>query len=139
MNSNNNFIIDLGTWVAGDLPSIGTLPVTGTATYTGHAIGSVVNGLHRYTAVGSYAMSWDFASMSGNTSIINFDGRSFSGTATASNGRDFTGALSGSGVSGTLAGSFFKGGGDPAAEAGGQFGVSNGSNYAAHGTFAARR
>jgi len=137
-NGNNNFVLDLGSWVAGELPSIGTLPLSGTATYTGHAVGSVSNGVHRYVAAGSYAQSWDFASKTGNATIGSFDGRTISGAASSGNGRDFSATVSGGGVSGNLVGSFVQGGGDTAAELIGQFSVS-GTGYKAVGTVAARR
>jgi trimeric autotransporter adhesin len=137
-DGNNNFILDLGTWVAGELPSLPSIPASGTATYTGHAIGSVSNNHQRYVAVGSYSQSWNFATRTGAATIGNFDGRTISGSVSSSNGREFSGSIAGGGVSGGLAGSFFQGGGDPVAEVGGQFAVS-GSGYNAVGTVAGRR
>lgn len=137
-NGNNNFVLDLGTWVAGELPSLVSIPASGMATYTGHAIGSVSSSNQRYVAVGSFNQSWDFATRTGNATIGSFDGRTISGSVSSGNGREFSGTIAGGGVSGNLAGSFFQGGGDPVAELGGQFAVS-GPSYNAVGTVAGRR
>jgi hypothetical protein len=139
--SNNRDRLHLATWVTGVLPTTVEIPLTGTATYTGHINGSVDNNGARYQAVGSFQNSWDFASKSGTVSVTNFDGANFSSVSVSasSGGRDFAG--SGSGTSGrsiSLHGSFFKGGSDAVAEQGGQFHVM-GTGYKAAGTFAAKK
>jgi len=129
----------INTWVAGDVPDIGSIPLSGTATYNGHAVGTVVNNGAIYVAGGSYSQSWNFATNSGSASITNFDGRSVTTSSlSAGNRRDFSGALIGAGLSGNLKGSFVQGGGDPVAEAMGQFSFS-GTGYQAAGTVAARK
>jgi hypothetical protein len=145
---NNRFdIIHLGTWVAGPLPDPATIPQTGSATYTGHVIGTVALGppglgFNAYIAAGGFQTSYNFASRSGAVQVTSFDGANFSGTVNSANFRDFGGALTSTvaGRSGRLAGSFFTGGGDPVAEMGGKFLVSSVSNtYNAAGIFAARK
>ncbi|MBO0345379.1 FecR domain-containing protein [Roseibium sp. CAU 1637] len=72
----------MGTWVAGDVLSESELPATGSASYAGHAVGSVIRGsgnaANQYLAAGDFSMSVDFASRSGSATISNFDGRSLS-------------------------------------------------------------
>jgi len=130
----------LATWIAGALPAIGDIPASGTATYSGHAIGTVFDNGARYQAAGSYTQSWNFGSDSGNATISNFDGRgTISGSLTSSNRREFTGSLSnGAGVSGNLAGSFFRGTSDAVKNVGGNFNLS-GTNYQAAGIVAGQR
>ncbi|WP_200342937.1 hypothetical protein [Rhodovibrio sodomensis] len=107
------------------------------AEYTGHAIGEVANGSRQYIATGAFSNTWDFGTRSGQVRIDGFDGRDFAGTAESDEGgRDYGGPITGpEGFSGRIDGSFFKGGGDPAAETGGQFRL-EGPEYRASGTFA---
>lgn len=132
--------VHLATWLAGTMRSPAEMPTTGSATFTGHAIGSVVNGNAKYVAVGGYSGSWNFGQRAGSVAITNFDGVNYSGgaSATAANPRDFSGTISGGGRSGSINGSFFGSAGNPAAEQGGKFSI-NGSGYQASGTFAGRR
>ena len=131
--------INLATYVAGTLTSLVNLPTTGTATYTGHAIGNVRNGAASYIAAGSYSNSWNFASQTGNVAISNFNGASYSGTAALTSGTvQFTGNLSGAGRTGSLAGAFFSSPTDPAKGQAGTFAV-QGTGYKAAGTFAGQR
>ena len=144
----------LGTWVAGTLPGASQLTsALGTATFNGHAIASVSSAVGQYIAAGNYQQVWNFASASGTSTISNFDrggyfgasGITLSGAVSAPGGVpnqvNFTGTLSGSGVTGPLAGSFYANPktADPIAGVGGSFAVSNGSTYKAAGTFAACR
>ncbi len=112
--------VHLGTWVAGDLPTQGQLPASGTASYSGHAIASVArsNGvtLSQYHATGDLAVNWDFGSRSGTLAINNFDDIGTisgaisdpSGLATATN--TFSGALTdGVTLFGNTTGSFASG------------------------------
>ena len=129
----------IATWVAGELPDLIDLPATGTATFLGHLIGNVKNTGNFYVAAGGFQQGWDFATRTGATTITNFDNVNFAGSAASANGRDITGnfgATDASGRVGTLNGSFFSGGADPAAYLGGQFGIT-GTDYQASGTFAA--
>jgi hypothetical protein len=119
----------LGTWVAGNITNEVDLQTSGTATYTGHAVGNVARVddidplvTHQYIAGGDFDMSWDFAARSGEATISNFDGftpltgdvksTSLPGSPVAEPNRfytpygliggDLTGNLSGSLVSGPL-------------------------------------
>ncbi|MGH6803179.1 MAG: hypothetical protein ACREC3_07415, partial [Methyloceanibacter sp.] len=77
----------LGWWVAGDIAAVGDLPFTGSATYSGGAIGTVwtnlvydptsEDGWTTYTATGDMDMRWDFAKRSGDLTISKFDQEHF--------------------------------------------------------------
>jgi hypothetical protein len=72
--------VHLGTWVAGELPDPGQLPLAGSANYDGHAIGNVVvNNNAQYIAGGAMHMTWDFGSRDGQWDVSNFDNHSFGG------------------------------------------------------------
>jgi hypothetical protein len=70
-----------GFWITGDLPTVGSLPQTGGATYDGHTIGTVLerhgfgesNHWEFRTAGGDLHMTWNFAQRQGDLSITNFD------------------------------------------------------------------
>ncbi|MCA3263979.1 MAG: FecR domain-containing protein [Telmatospirillum sp.] len=129
----------LATWIAGVLPALGDIPTTGTATYNGHVIGTVNNNGARYTTGGSYSQTWNFASDSGTATISNFDGLgNITATLSSANKREFTGSLAGTGITGNLAGSFFRGSTDPVKNVGGNFNIS-GTNYQAGGIVAGQR
>ena len=132
--------VHMATWVAGELPTVAEIPMTGTATFGGHAAANVNNNGSRYVAFGSFSQSWNFATKTGNVTISNFDNIApISGAVSAANGRDFTGTISAAGgFTGNLNGSFFKGGTDPAAASGGNFTLIN-TGYNAAGTFAAQK
>jgi hypothetical protein len=147
--------VGLGTWVAGVLPSIAAVKMmTGTATYDGHIVGTVsVNNGAPFFAVGGFHDVWDFGARSGNIAITSFDGRNYTGSASATmaNPRDFTGSFASTATAATAAGaftgalngSFFQGGGSPVAATGGQFAIRNATttpmitSYKASGIFAA--
>lgn len=131
--------INLATYVAGTITPALSLPSTGTATYSGHVIGSVVNGPNAYIAAGSYSNVWNFATQTGAVTIGNFDGATYTGNTALSGGTaNFTGALSGAGRTGAIAGSFFSSPTVPAKGQAGSFSVT-GTNYKAGGTFAAQK
>jgi hypothetical protein len=58
-------IIHLANWVAGEVSSFSEISaLTGTATYGGHAIGTVLNGTSVYQAVGAWSYTVNFGSPS---------------------------------------------------------------------------
>lgn len=142
--------IHLANWVAGPMSDYTTIVgVTGSATYTGHVAGTVNNGGSIYQAMGALSMTVDFGNPAASTtSITGFDGGSFSGTgltiSAAGSGlaRFANTALTGSGGqagrTALVVGGFVAGGGDPAAEVGGQFTVT-GTGYSAAGIIAASK
>jgi hypothetical protein len=103
----------LGWWAAGDIPPVGQLPFTGTATYSGDAIATVAtdlfstgysianqgftegptNGWTTYVATGELDMNWNFATKSGDLTISKFDTQHF-----GTDGLTFTGNMCAPGV-----------------------------------------
>ena len=109
------------------------MPTTGSGTYNGTAVGGVLNGSAAYTASGGFNASYNFGTQTGNMTVSNFDSKTFGGPIAGAAGA-YSGALSGSGVSGAAAGKFF---GPAASGTGGFFLVTNPtSTYLATGTFA---
>ena len=141
-------VVQLATWVAGTLANVADIPVNGTATYSGHAIGNVNNNGTRYVAMGNFSQSWNFATKSGVASISNFDSLTVNLNTASGNGRDFssTGIAAGTSAMVTgagLAGAFYRAPADVAgiapSGAAGQFAITATGNYQAAGTFVARK
>ncbi|MBV8168973.1 MAG: FecR domain-containing protein [Alphaproteobacteria bacterium] len=144
----------LATWVAGQLSSPSQIAGLGGAsvTYVGHAVGNVAqaggvgNGGFNYVAAGNFQLNWSFGSNSGSVFINNWDrggtfgpnGVNLSGGGSSSNVRDFSGTISGSGLTGQIAGSFYQNGSIAAAGTGGNF-IFSGTNYKAAGIFIGQR
>ncbi|NQV82153.1 MAG: hypothetical protein HQ495_16465 [Alphaproteobacteria bacterium] len=143
-SSSSSEMIHLANYVVGEIAGIAAINgVQGTATYTGHAIGTVFTGSQVYQAIGGLSATVNFDNVSASTfNITNFDGANYTGTGLgiASSGarHRFTGSIAGAGRTGSYNGSFMKGGGDVAAEMGGQFKV-DGGGYSAVGIFAAKK
>lgn len=137
-------MIHMANYIVGEIAGLAAISaLQGTATYNGHAIGTVFTNNQVYQAIGGLSATVNFDNTSASTfSISNFDGANYTGTGLAitadSTQHKFTGALSGAGRSGGYTGSFMKGGGDVAAEMGGQFKV-DGGGYSAVGIFAAAK
>jgi hypothetical protein len=133
-------------YVAGQLASSVQLPQTGTATYNGFMVGNVQNGSQFYNAAGSYQSSWSFQNRVGSFNAA-FDNRTYAGALIATPGTggvSFGGAMvstnGGQFLTGTIAGSFFSGGGDAAKYQAGAFSIGqNSSTYKASGIFAGQR
>ncbi len=135
-------------WVAGTPTLAGTLPVTGTATYTGHAIASIANGANpgatSYLAAGALSATANFATKMGTVSITGLDGTNYTGTAVQGAAPvTFAGSLAGNngGRTATLAGSFFQGTGlTPAySEIGGSLILNGNNSYLGSGIFLGRK
>jgi len=130
-------------YIAGTLATAVQLPQTGSATYNGFMVGNVQNGSQFYNAAGSYSSNWSFQNRAGSFNA-SFDNRSYVGAIVAtpgSGGVSFAGGMVGTGgLTGTLSGSFFSGGGDAAKYQGGAFTIGqNSSSYKASGVFAGQR
>jgi hypothetical protein len=135
-------------WVAGVPTTAGTLPVTGTATYTGHAIANIANpnNITSYLAAGAFSATANFGTRTGTVNITGLDGTNYAGTA-AQIGQTatFNGSLTGSnfGRTATLAGSFFQGGPTnttPAyGEVGGSLVLNGAGGYLGSGIFLGRK
>jgi hypothetical protein len=133
----------LGTWVAGQLPQIGDVPTTGTATYTGHIIGSVYDPSRggQHIDAGNFSNTVNFGTRTGNVAA-NFDNANYNGTTSApADPRIFAGSLQSSNFINdhrtmVLTGSFFRGPTSPVGEMGGNFNLV-GTRYIGSGIFAA--
>ena len=138
-------------WVAGVPATAGSLPTSGTATYSGHAIATIATnpgsvGAFSYLASGTFTNAVDFGARTGAVTIGNLDGATYAGTVNLTAGTaQFGGAISGPnslGRTATLAGSFFQGGPTNITPAYGEMGGSislTGASYLGSGIFAARR
>src|SRR5579862_376259 len=133
----------INTWVAGvatpqtDINNL--IGQSATASYTGHAIGSVFNNGQSYVAAGGFNGTYNFGTQSGTLAINNFDGHSFAATGRAPlNGANYSFGVTTPGVKGTLNGTFY---GPAAAETGGNFAVQTtvGPTYLASGVFAGKQ
>jgi len=137
-----NDTVHLGTWVAGDVTNLADLPTSGSATYTGHAVGNVVNGTDNYLAAGNFGMTVNFGTQTASAAVTGFDGRSFGSSMTASavsGGRNlFSGSVTGTGMSGDFKASLVRGPSTNHDGAIGNFNVINGS-WAASGIVAGQR
>ncbi len=134
----------INTWVAGVPTSLSDLNslqgVSATASYTGHAIGSVFNNGASYVAAGGFNGTYNFGTKSAVMNVTNFDGRSFSATATAPlTGPNY--AFSSPSPFGTTSinGTFY---GPAAAETGGNFAFQSATGlptYLASGIYAGKK
>jgi hypothetical protein len=94
-------VAHINTWIAG-VPSV-TLPATGVGTFSGNALGSVVNNGASYLASGGFTNTYNFGNHTGMFTISNFDGKTVSGTVNGV-GAGYSGSLSGSGLTGSAKG-----------------------------------
>ncbi|MFC6486435.1 FecR family protein [Nitratireductor sp. GCM10026969] len=141
------FSVHMGTWVAGDLAQAADLEnlesSNAGATYKGMAVGNVMSGGNAYVAAGDMTLNYSFGDRSGNLSIDDFDGRSFSGEVYGSPyTATFEGSLSGMEpfVYGSANGAFVNNGSDVAAGVIGSFDAfESGSDWQANGVFAGER
>jgi hypothetical protein len=134
----------LGTWVVGrPVGSIGDVPTTGQATYTGHVIANVQSAGF---VAGGFSNSVDFGARTGAVSVTGLDNTNYSGTVYFNNDpRNFGGTIDSTNVgadgrSMALQGSFFQGARSPVGEMGGSVAISSTKDsYLGSGIFAASR
>jgi len=120
----------LGNWIIGDVTDAASLPQSGTATFSGNAIGTVLAGGQQYIAAGDMSAGVDFGTGQGNVAITNFDGHDF-GSGFSSTGPSFSGATGNTAVSGAFVG-------PGASEIMGNFSTSDGG-WSATGIFGGAR
>ncbi len=138
-------IVPTGLWVAGKLPSVSDPSPQGSATFSGTAVGMVQDMQSNRFATGAFTNNYNFSQRTGHVTISNFDGnKTFSGSVGAgSDWRNYSGSLSGSGLTGGVNGSFY-GNRTPSGqiqmpkETAGNFHVTGGG-YAASGVFIGKR
>src|SRR5215211_7893898 len=141
--------VQLGTWVAGELPANPQIPTTGTATYAGHVAATIQNGTSQYLAAGNLTSTINFGNpLASSAWVANLDGFNYAGPLTVS-GNGLGGLLtSGTGPGANnllMAGSLFKGVMHPSVGEMGGLVLINASqqsvssfNYTGSGIFAAR-
>ena len=145
IDSNGHLVDDfnnLSTWVAGQLPQVSDVPNTGTATYTGHIIGSATDSSGAAPAThidaGQFSNMVDYGRRTGNVTT-NFDGVNYAGTVSFTSDPRFFGGVAAGNAGGrnmTLVGNLFVGSTSPVGEMGGNFTIL-GRQYIASGIFAA--
>ena len=67
-------VVSLGWWIAGDIPQVGQLPTTGSATYAGNTIGTILTRVNNYSS--NYNPAWQSyigAGKAGLTRIFRID------------------------------------------------------------------
>lgn len=130
----------VGTWVAGrPVGSIGDVPTTGAATYTGHVVANVNNAGF---VAGGFSNTVNFGARTGQVNVTNLDNTNYSGTVNFNTDpRNFGGTLNGDTGSRQMAidGSFFQGVNNPVGEMGGRVGISGADGYLGSGIFAATK
>lgn len=134
-------ILHLGTWVAGRPTDPIQMPVTGSATYTGHVIASIKASGNEYVAAGNMGTAVNFDTRIGSVNISNLDGRNYAGDIAISSNA-FGGTLNGTGLGGPtmdVIGQFYDGPLGPAREIGGSVLINGGGAYQGAGTFAGAR
>lgn len=133
-----------GFWVAGRPINPQDMPITGTATYTGHVAASIVNNGSAYIAAGNMTNTVDFAARTGTVSVTGLDNTNYAGQlylgSGATQGSDagiIGGFATGGNRSMALVGSFYRGRNSPVGEMGGTVALT-GPNYSGGGIFAAQ-
>ncbi|MBU0740287.1 MAG: FecR domain-containing protein [Alphaproteobacteria bacterium] len=120
--------VHLANWIIGKQPENSALPTSGTATYSGNAVGTVVNGSAQYIATGTMTSTMDFGARSGTVSVSNYDSKSFSaGVNFGSGAATFSGNVTSGVASGSVTGAFAANGTDPVKGIMGNFTVTDGS------------
>jgi hypothetical protein len=155
-NANGQLVFEdqgaLLLWVAGNPTTAGSLPASGMATYTGHAIANIATGVggQTYLAAGTFSNMVNFGARTGAVTIGGLDGTNYAGTANWVKGTTSFATLANSPLLGSnggrtaaLAGSFFQGGPTNTTPLYGEMGGSlilNGTGgYLGSGIFAARK
>ncbi|MFN7091757.1 MAG: hypothetical protein ACK4P4_14490, partial [Allorhizobium sp.] len=140
--------VHLGNWIVGVNPEAIDMPPSGSATYAGHAVGTVINGSNRYIATGELDATMDFGTRTGTISVAGFDGRDFSTSVSFDNSgapkATFAGSSSGS-IDMSVSGAFAQGPGgfdmppDPVKGIMGNFTANDNNGWSSSGIFAGSR
>nr|MDH4441339.1 hypothetical protein [Rhizobium sp.] len=137
-----DYKVHLGNWIIGARPASGVIPTTGTATYAGNAVGTVLNSGSQYIATGNLSASMDFGARTGTVAISNFDGKSTFGANVSfdSAGSPVSTLTSTSmnGIATSVTGAFASNGTDPVKGVMGSFTAVDGT-WSAAGIFAGSR
>ncbi len=135
--------VHLGNWIIGDTPIDDNVPTTGTATYTGHAVGTVLTSTgSQYVATGDLSSTMNFGTRNGTVAITNYDDKDFTTVVSFDNGGVPKATFSGSGTAGSMTssvtGAFASNGTDQVKGIMGSFTAVDGS-WSSTGIFAGSR
>ncbi|WP_310240947.1 FecR domain-containing protein [Rhizobium rosettiformans] len=131
--------VHLGNWIIGKTPEVGRLPSSGSATYNGNAVGTVLNNGDQYIATGTMRSTMNFGTRTGDVEITDYDGRDFTSNVNFGSGAaTFSGSGTTDGVSSTVTGAFASNGTDPVKGIMGNFRAVDGT-WSSSGIFAGSR
>lgn len=98
--------VHLGNWIIGERPSTANVATTGTATYNGHAVGTVLTSSGaQYIATGDLSSTMNFGSRTGTVQITDYDGKDFTTSVSFDNGGVPKATFSGTSTTGTISSS----------------------------------
>lgn len=130
-----NYTVHLGNWIIGKQPENSAIPTSGTATYNGNAVGTVVNGSAQYIATGAMTSTMDFGSRTGTVAVSGYDSKNFSADVSFGSGTATFSGNSSSGIATSVTGAFASNGTDPVKGIMGNFTATDG-NWSSTGIFA---
>jgi hypothetical protein len=140
--SESEYKVHLGNWIIGEQVEVIPTSVTGTATYSGHAVGTVVNAGSQYIATGDLSATMNFGTRRGTIEISDFDGKdTFGAEVSFQSGGDAVSSLTSTGMIGiatSVTGAFASNGTDPVKGIMGNFAAEDGS-WSSTGIFAGSR
>lgn len=130
------YSVHLGNWIIGKQPENSALPTSGTATYNGNAVGTVLNDGAQYIATGTMTSTMNFGTRSGTVSVSNYDSKNFSaGVNFGTGAATFSGNVTSGVASGSVTGAFAANGTNPVQGIMGNFSATDGS-WSSTGIFA---
>jgi hypothetical protein len=131
----SNYSVHLGNWIIGKQPENSAMPSSGTATYTGNAVGTVLNNGAQYIATGTMSSTMNFGTRTGTVSVSGYDTKSFSAGVTFGSGTATFSGSSTSGITASVTGAFASNGTDPVKGIMGNFSATDGT-WSSTGIFA---
>lgn len=135
----STYSVHLGNWIIGKQPANSAVPTTGTATYNGNAVGTVVNDGAQYIATGAMTSTMNFGTRTGSVSVSGYDSKSFSADVTFGSGSATFSGTSSSGIATSVTGAFASNGTDPVKGIMGSFSANDGADWSTTGIFAGSR
>lgn len=135
--------VHLGNWIIGKQPENSAVPTSGTATYNGNAVGTVVNAGAQYIATGNLSAEMNFGTRTGKIEISGYDGRNdvFGAHVSFASGSNAVSTLTSTsmiGIATSVTGAFASNGTDPVKGIMGNFRAVDGT-WSSSGIFAGSR
>ncbi|WP_161596944.1 FecR domain-containing protein [Rhizobium glycinendophyticum] len=138
--------VHLGNWIIAERPTDAEVEQVhqtgGTATYTGNAVGTVVNNGSQYIATGDLNATMDFSARTGTIEISNYDDKdTFGAEVSFESGNTSVSSLTSTsmiGIATSVTGAFASNGTDPVAGIMGSFTAEDGT-WSSTGIFAGSR